>query len=407
MRFLCTLVAAASLAFAADWPRFRGDNGTGIAVGEFTWPTDLDKATAWKLKLPGVGHGSPIVVGGHVFVQVAKADGTAVSLVSVNKATGDIEWSKGLPTAPGKYHKKNSMASGTPCSDGEHVAAVFWDGAKLHLAVYDFAGKELWAKVLGSFTGDHGAGHSPMMVDGRVIVNFDQDGRAELLAFEAKSGEECWRTTRAGKRTSYTTPLVRTTAAGRTELVVGTSTALSGYDPATGHATWEYPLSWPQGKALRAVGQPICIGGGVAMTCGEGGEGRYMLCVTPQVKSAVKLTWDSRKGTPYVPAPVLVKGHLYWVGDDGLAACAEADTGKVSWSERLHGRGVSSSPVVLGAQILSIAEDGSSATFTASTTGLEKTRGPSFAEVVYATPAAADGRVYVRSVHHLWCVNAK
>src|SRR5438128_7823385 len=87
-----TLTLALTRAEGADWPRFRGPNGSGVADGEL--PKIDPKAPLWKTELPGQGNGSPIVVSGKIYLQSASKDGKTRSLVCVNAATGKIEWTK-------------------------------------------------------------------------------------------------------------------------------------------------------------------------------------------------------------------------------------------------------------------------------------------------------------------------
>ncbi len=64
---LCLLVAS-SLA-AADWPRFRGPDGSGISADTkvpITWSESRN--LKWKTPLPGPGSSSPIIWGQHVYV---------------------------------------------------------------------------------------------------------------------------------------------------------------------------------------------------------------------------------------------------------------------------------------------------------------------------------------------------
>ncbi len=401
---LLVLLAAFPSLHAADWTRFRGENGTGHAEGEYAVPFDTTKNLAWKVTLPGIGHGSPIVVKDRVFLQVAKKDGSGISLVCINAAKGDVEWSKGIDIKPGKFHKKNNMASSTPCSDGERIFMVCWDGEGLNLLAYDFKGTELWNKPLGKFASEHGAGHSPMTTDGLVIVNFDQDKKAELMAFHAKTGDLKWTTKRDGHRASYTVPFLRPTGKDTKELVVGSTTALTAYNPLTGKANWEYKLKWPDGKPLRAIGQPVDADGHILLYTGEGGTGRYMVCIQPTATGTPKLDWDTKKGTPYVPGAVVVKDHAYWVSDDGIAGCMNVATGKMAWSDRLLAKGVSASPILLGDQLLVIGEDGVCASFKATPTALEKTSGAPLGEAVFASPAAANGMLYIRGAETLWCL---
>src|SRR5437764_209629 len=121
--FSLTLALSVSLT-AADWTRFRGPNGTGVAEG--TLPTIDPKAPLWKVALPGKGSGSPIIEAGKLFIQGASADEMKRTLMCYDAATGKPLWTKdheGQPVKKGLngVHEKNTVASSTPASDGERV----------------------------------------------------------------------------------------------------------------------------------------------------------------------------------------------------------------------------------------------------------------------------------------------
>src|SRR5215207_7310347 len=106
-----TLALSQFGADAADWPRFRGPNGTGIAEGPLP---DIDPAKPlWKVKIPGKGVGSPIVVGGKVYLQAASPDGKTRTLYCIG-ADGKVDWTKDMAGSVGGTNPKNSLASGTP-----------------------------------------------------------------------------------------------------------------------------------------------------------------------------------------------------------------------------------------------------------------------------------------------------
>ena len=60
-------------AAAADWPRFRGPNGSGVAADDVPPPVNWSPTEnlRWKVPLPGEGVSSPVVVGDRVFVTTA------------------------------------------------------------------------------------------------------------------------------------------------------------------------------------------------------------------------------------------------------------------------------------------------------------------------------------------------
>lgn len=399
-----SLALSLPLSTASDWPRFRGPNGTGAVDG--TLPEMNAKALLWKVAIPGKGVSSPIVIGNKVFAQSATDDGSKRLLSCLDAASGKQLWTRELPGKSAKKHPKNSLASGTPASDGERVYCTAWDGESLSLHAYDLSGKELWTQALGSYASQHGPGHSPAVYGGTAYINVDQDGGATLMAFDAKSGEKKWAADRKPHRASYSTPFWLERPGKPAELVLGTTTEVTAYDPATGKVVWAYPIQWPAGTMpLRVVGSPISAGGLVICYCGDGGGSRYAVGIDPERQSPEKV-WELKKGTPYVPC-MLTKGDLlFWIGDNGVASCAEVKTGKVLWQERVSVKDVTASPVLVGDEILVIAETGQWYVLKAGPE-FELLRKGELGQPVSASPAVADGKLFVRSATHLICYGKK
>jgi outer membrane protein assembly factor BamB len=401
-----TLTLALTLAAGADWPRFRGPNGLGTAEGPL--PEIDPKAPLWKVKLPGKSSGSPIVVGGKVYAQSASVDGKTRLLICLSAADGKEQWTKELPgdNSAKKPNAKNSLASGTPACDGERLYCSWWDGSAVSLAAYDLTGKELWQASLGGYVSQHGPGFSPMVHDGLVFVNVDDDERAELVAFDARTGQKKWFAPRKHVRACYSTPFLLQRPGKPVELLLGTTTAITAYDPATGKVNWEYAIAWPKGQMpLRVVGHPVYAAGLLVTYCGDGGGSRYMIAIDPERKTPAKV-WELKKETPYVPCVLVKDERLFWIHDKGLATCAEARTGKSLWAERVFDGDVTASPVLVGDKIVMISEKGEVAVLKADKEFDEPTK-VSLGENVYASPAVADGKLFVRGTTHLFCFGKK
>ncbi|HVK09355.1 MAG TPA: PQQ-binding-like beta-propeller repeat protein [Gemmataceae bacterium] len=415
---------------AADWPRFRGPNGTGVVPGPIPplkW--SASENVLWKADVPGSGHSSPIVVKGRVFLQTSSDDASKRLLLCYDAATGKLKWSKSTPGHKARTHAKSSLASSTPASDGERVYALFWDGSVVTLYAYDLDGAELWSASLGGYVSQHGAGMSPVAHGGKVFVNYDQDdpaqadkpkkgdaprgpateNPAEVLAFDAKTGAKVWTAKRKAFRACSSSPFIRELPGGKAELVVSSTAGLTGYDTDTGKPNWDWVWKF-NGAALRTVGSPVLVGDVVVVPSGDGGGSRNMVAVAPGPKP--RALWSKLKETPYVPAPVAKGDHLYWVTDGGLAVCAELKTGKVVWSERAFenlskGTYVHASLLLAGDNVVAVAETGRAVVFKTSPTGFEVVAENDLGETVDATPAAADGRLYIRGAEHLFCIGAK
>ena len=402
-----TLALTLALAEAGDWPRFRGPNGSGIVDGKMP---DIDPAAPlWKVKIPGKGNGSPIVVDGKIYLQTGSLDGRTRSLLCLSAADGKEIWTKDVSGSTAKTHAKNSLASGTPACDGKQLYCQWWDGTGVSLHAYDLKGNEVWRASLGGYDSQHGPGFSPMTHDGLVYVNVDDDKHAELVCFDAKTGDKKWIAPRKRERACYSTPFVLERPGKAPELILGTTHAVTSYEPKSGKINWEYPIAWPKemGMPLRVIGHPVYAAGLLIVYCGDGGGSRYMAAIDPDAKKQPTKVWELRKDTPYVPC-VLVKGNnLFWIGDKGLATYADAKTGKAVWAERVfENSDVTASPVMVGDKMLMISEKGEVAVLTAGKE-FEDPAKVALGEDVYASPAVADDRVFVRSKTQLFCFGKK
>ena len=377
-----------------DWPRFRGPNGSG--VGPAVGLGFGDEAVKWAVPLPGKGHGSPVVADGKVFLQSATSDGSKRHLLALDAATGRTVWDKTVAGGAGHTHAKNSLASATAAVDAGRVFFLVWDGQAVTLRGHAAAdGKELWDVPLGGYVSQHGFGISPLAADGRVFVNFDQDGSAVLLAFDGATGKKLWSADRKPFRANSAMCLLH-----KGTLVATSTAGLTAHDPATGKVAWDW--AWPfDGMALRTVGSPVLDGDTVIAVAGDGGGSRSTVAVAAGAKP--KLLWQKTKDVPYVPGPIASGRHLYFVTDAGLAACADLTTGDIVWQERAFSKAVSASPLLAGGAVVAVAEDGTILAFKASSDGFEKLAEGKLREPVFASPAAAGGRLYVRTATKLVC----
>jgi outer membrane protein assembly factor BamB len=393
---------------AGDWPRFRGPNGTGIATDKNVPVKWSEDNFLWKTPVPGVGHSSPIVHSGRVFLQSASEDGKERWLLCFDAVKGELLWKQPSSGRRGHIHNLNSLASSTPATDGERVYALFWDGDNIHLNAFAFKdGKPLWQKDLGGFKSQHGVGHSPVVLDGKVIVANDQDGSARLLAFDARNGEPLWQTERKAFRACYSTPFVRVKENGNKELIVASTAGLAGYNPADGKPNWWY--TWKFAKApLRTVASPILANNLVIATSGDGAGDRDIIAVKlggVNEVSADHLAWENRKNFPfpYVPCLLAHGEYLYAVHDKGVASCHAAATGEEMWNERLDASGFTASPILVDGKIYAVANNGTVHVLDAATK-YKPLAANKLGERVSSSPAVADNRLFIRGEKHLFCI---
>lgn len=411
MAWIAVVVGLASGAEPASWPRFRGPNGSGAAPDKGIPAQWSQENILWKKSIPGLGNSSPVVWGKRLFVQSASKDGKERYLFCIDVEDGKTLWTATVqvdPQVKAKAHTKNSLASSTPVVDGERVYGLFWDGEKIQLRAYEMkTGHEVWQRDLGPFKSQHGPGSSPMTFQGKVYVAMDQDDHeATLIALDAQTGKTVWEAKRKGHRACYSVPIIVEGPGNTAELVVGSSTALTSYDPATGQENWGWS-TWPFLRSpLRTVASPVYSHGFIIMQSGDGSGERNTVAIRPQGKGTLTnsiVAWMKTRTFPYVPNMVAEGDHLYFVNDKGLAACVALKTGDLLWEQRLADSAFSSSPLLIHDKIYAISEDGDVYVFRAGAK-FERLGKNSLGEGVIATPAVADNRLFIRGKNHLFCV---
>jgi outer membrane protein assembly factor BamB len=253
------------------------------------------------------------------------------------------------------YITEHGYASSTPVSDGEAVYVFF---GKSGVLAFDFEGKKLWQTSVGTDSDIRGWGSSssPLLYKDLVIVNAASESRS-IVALDKKTGKQVWKAEGKKLSLSFSTPaLVKT--ADRVELVVAMPGEVWGLNPESGKLLWLVAIN-PSGNVCPSVipGEGVAFATGGFQTKGSlavrtGGSGDV---------SKINTMWTSHKST-YVPTPLLYSGLLHYVTEDGIAFCLKADTGAVAYEERLAVKGLG----------------GASRPF-------------------YASPVAADGRLYIPS----------
>jgi len=347
---LALFLAAATgvTASAADWRQFRGPNGSGIAESDArpatTWSDSQN--IAWKVALPGPGSSSPIVVGERVFITCYSGYGDGSGgdspvklqrhLLCVNRLTGKVVWDK---TAPAELPedsysgnlREHGYASNTPVTDGERIYAFF---GKTGVVAFDFAGQQLWKVNVGKQSSNRrwGSGASPILCQNMVIVNAAEEGRS-VLALNKLTGKEVWKAAVDALELSFVTPVLVECAGGRIDLAIAVPGELWGMNPDTGKLRW-FAKTGITGNVSPSV---VAADGVVYATGGYPRQGT--IAVRAGGKGDVTQTnvlWSSQNAS-YVPSPVVSRGHLFFVSDQGLATCLEAKTGKLIYKERLPG----------------------------------------------------------------------
>lgn len=396
--------AAISDAKADNWPRYRGADGLGVST-QAGIPTEWSEGDyAWVTPLPGEGHSSPVVWNKHLFVTTATDGGLVRHLCCLDSITGEMKWTRAAGYNTNRKHTKNSFASGSPATDGEHVYVAFSDQERFALAAYDFEGKLAWRTWLGPFVSQHGQGASPLVFEDLVIVANDQDGPSAIVACDRRTGRVVWSSLRTAREASYASPLLIESKGQKPQLIcLAGASGLTSLDPWTGEVNWSSG-ELPQ----RTVATPTFANGLVFATCGQGGKGTRLIGVDPSGHGDVSETHVKvrrEKELPYVPAMTGVGELLFLWNDNGVINCLDSKTGQTVWQERVGGN-FSGSPVCIDGKLYCIEESGKVVVVEAGPTYKLLAQNP-IGDPSYSTPAVANDRLYLRSFHRIACLNGK
>jgi outer membrane protein assembly factor BamB len=429
---LSLFAAPMSRAAEANWPQWRGPSGLGVSA-ERNLPDQWGPAknVKWKTAIPGKSHSSPIVWGKRVFLTTA-VEGDVVAgakavrhvtpdgkdwqhpesvgadrkhtfkTLALDRDTGKILWERtsweGTPYDD--RHRKSSYAASTPATDGRAVFAYFGPEG---LYAYDFDGKLLWKTNVGKIGSvGLGTGTSPVIYKNLVIIQGDSDfgENSALVAFDKKTGKEVWRVARK-VQVSWATPVIVRTPK-RAELVTSGAESVVAYDPLTGKELWH-----SKGLGSNAIPSPVANSDMVYLFAGYPVKITYALRLgaSGDLTETPNVAWQYAKGTAYVPSPILYNELLYLMSDKGILTALDAKTGKIVYE---GGRipvpaAFTASPVAADGRLFLTSEDGDTFVVKAGPTH-EVIGTNTVGEPVYASPAIAAGRIFIRGERHLYCI---
>lgn len=436
--FLLTALALSapggSAAADSNWPQWRGPEGSGVSA-ERNLPVEWGEAknVRWKTPLPGKGHSSPVVWGKRVFVTTA-IEGAVVpgakaathvmggqewkhpdslgadrkhtfKVIALDRDTGKVIWEQTAweGTPYDDRHRKSSYAAATPATDGRMVYAYFGSEG---LYAYDMSGKLAWKFMPGKLgTVGMGNGTSPVLYQNIVIVQADEEEgkNSFIVGLDKKTGKELWRTPRK-VQVSWATPLLVNTGK-RVELIASGTESVISYDPLTGKEHWR-----SKGVESNAIPSPVATAGRDMVVVSAGYPAKVAYAIRLGASGELKdsdIAWRYAKGTAYVPSPILYGDYLYLLTDKGVMTCLDARTGEVKYE---GGRvpvpaTFTASPVAFDGKILLTSEDGDTFVVKAGPKH-EVLRTNSVGEPVYASPAVADGKIFIRGEKHLYAIGA-
>lgn len=453
---------------AGSWSQFRGPNASSIAVGEGVLPAEIGPQdyVVWKTPLPS-GHSSPVIHGNRVYVTAV--EDKKLFTVALDRKTGKVVWRSEAPHQKlEKIHQIGSHAQSTPATDGNYVVSLFGSAG---LFCYDRDGNEVWKLPMGPFKTEFGAAASPIVVDGRVILNQDYDSDSFLAALDLKTGKEIWKTDRSEFPVGYATPVIWDVA-GKKQIVQAGTLRVVGYDFETGKDIWTvrglsrivnmtpivggdnvlYVTAWAAGAdpedlmvvppfAEMIKEQDANKNGTIEANEVPAGpfKDRYpqfdrdrdthvtqaewegmrhifaaaknrMVAIRPGGVGDITKThvlWEQAKQLPYIPSPLHYNNLIFMVKNGGLVSALDPKTGKSLKYGRIPASGSYYSSPVAGDGKVFLANQRGELTVISAQPDWQVLHSVDFKEEIFATPAIVDGRIYLRTAGHLYCFSSK
>ena len=457
---LLSTVVAADVPDPEGWSRFRGPNGSGVSTST-RLPAEFgpDTNVVWKTELL-FGHSSPALTRDRIFLTGAR--GERLATICLDRHTGKILWEREAPRSRvEKLDTRNGPAGPTPVTDGTNVYVFFAD---FGLLSYDMVGRERWRVPLGPFNNLYGMGASPVLVNDTVVLACDQNTDSFIIAFARRDGRVRWRTARPEAHSGHSTPILYEPAGGATQLLVPGSFLLTSYAAETGEKLW-----WVRGLSFEMKSTPVVSGdtlyingfgtpqnqpgahpaipafeeirrqytdaaGHVTLTTLPNGQARSwidldgnqevspdeweyyraamasengMLAIRLGGRGDVTETnvrWTYHKSVPQLPSPLIYRNVLYMVNDGGIVTTLNPETGAEMGQGRLKGAIAPyyASPVAADGKVYMASETGKVAVL-APGGGLEPIVVNDLHDDIYATPAISDGKIYLRTRGWLYC----
>lgn len=400
---LMLIINSFSVIRAQNWPCWRGPDGDGTSK-ETSLPTRWDSVTnvAWKIEVPGTGYSSPIIWQDRLFLVTALQETNEKVLLCYDCKHGELVWQKTVLKSPfEKKHDNNSYASGTPATDGTRVYVSFLDGEDVVVAAYDFTGRQVWLQRPGTFFSPHGYSCSPALYEDKVIINGDSQGDSFVAALSKTDGHIIWKISHDKPAHSFSTPIFRKMA-GKMQMIFCGNKEIASYNPDDGSKYW-----FVSGPSEDFCSSPVYNEKSGLVLVSSAWPVRNLVAVKPDGKGDVTkshIVWQSKKGAYYVPSPVCTDDYLLTTMTTGQVHCIAAATGKILWVKDM---GAQYSSPVLANGLVYMPNDEGVVTVLKPGPGFESVARNAIGEKMYASPAISNGKIYLRTFHHLFCISKK
>ena len=414
-----------------NWHHWRGPDANGVsttAKPPVQWsPTNNIQ---WKVPVEGNGSSTPIIWGNKLFILTAINTGEVdpglprpedqprrmfgithpntsyeFIVLCLDRHTGKVLWrqttTKLIPHEGA--HRDNNFASASPTTDGERLYCWFGSAG---LFCYDLDGNKLWERNLGKIKmgASLGEGCSPVIHEGKLVIVRDNSRQSSIEVLNAKNGKSLWKVDRH-EDNAWATPAI-VAHSGKTQIITTASGKVRSYDLNSGKVIWKCA-----GLTGNAIPCPVIEGDTVY--CMTGYKGYSLMAIPLNAKGDItgsdKILWTKRRGTPYVPSPILYDGLLYFTqSNQALLSCVNAESGK-TYIDRTRLKGLTNiyaSPVGADGRIYLIDRSGVTLVLKHSRE-LKVIAKNELGEQIVSSSALAGNQLFIRGRRLLYCISEK
>jgi outer membrane protein assembly factor BamB len=394
---LCVLPIALSNA-TDDWTTFRGNGGSSNA-GDQAVPVKIGDAEniAWEIDLPGRGPSSPIVLGDRVYVTCSSGDKQdQIAIVCVDKKSGKKVWQRDFwATGRCVCHPLSANAAPTPVTDGKNIYAFF---SSNDLVCLDLDGNLKWFRGLTydypKAANDTGMSSSPVIADGVVVVQIENQGKSFAAGIDAQTGKTIWNIEREPKA-SWSSPVIIPSTTMRPTLVV-----LQSNSKATVHEIKSGKKVWEHEGQFGGIPSPVFANNILYLPIG--GTTAFKVSDTGQFEKL----WNSPRMAPGTASLVVAGDRLYSLNRGGVANCFDAKTGERKWQVRVGGT-FWATPLLAGNNLYFLTQDGKAKVVELSDTSGKIVYEKDFEQTFLGSPAVSDDAMYIRSDKKLYRFSRK
>jgi outer membrane protein assembly factor BamB len=372
---------------------FRGPGSNGITVQKNVptqWNGETGENVLWKTKIPLSGFNSPIIWGDKLFLSGATSE--KFEVYCINRHSGEFLWTSELKDVPGspdkapKVESYTGYAAGTMATDGTYVFCIFANG---DIGAFNMEGEQVWARNLGSIDNHYGYASSLVVYEDKVIVQYDQRNMQKVFALDTKTGEIAWEKPRDVK-ISWASPVLVETHRGA-EVILAADPLVISYNPENGEEWWRI-------KCLSGeVGPSIAYANGIVFAMNE-----YASLVAIDITDKPKLLWENYDFLSDVPSPVATDEYLFIPVSWAMLACYEPKTGEILWEYEFD-NSIYASPIISEDKVYLMDKKGVMHIFKVADEYIS-VGDPELGEGSVCTPAFANGRIYIRGLEHLYCI---